>query len=137
MLFYILRMHNRIKFWQNSSLLSSSFFLEFLIIKNCTVYKKNTFLGHFLPALKPEQHQSVQLSLGYHLLLPHRMSQKNMMFPYWQDSACSEHYILPDWSTDPIPARIGKSKNITHIKKNYQNVFRLYISQDTYILTPL
>jgi len=35
-----------------------------------------------LPALKPEQHQSAQLSLGYHLLLPYRMSQKNMMFPY-------------------------------------------------------
>lgn len=60
-----------------------------------------------LPALKPELHELVQLSLNYHLLLHYRRkNQKNMMFPCWQDSADFEHYIPLDLSVDLNPTKM-------------------------------
>lgn len=60
-----------------------------------------------LPALKPERHALVQLSLNYHLLLHcRRKSRKNTTFPCWQDSADSEHYILLNLSVDLGPTKI-------------------------------
>lgn len=64
-----------------------------------------------LPALKPELHELVQLSLNYHLLLHYRRkNQKNMMFPCWQDSADFEHYIPLDLSVDLNPTKMKTCK---------------------------
>ena len=79
------------------------------VIKNLDRCNKQRVmvLSCCLPALKPELHELVQLSLNYHLLLHYRRkNQKNMMFPCWQDSADFEHYIPLDLSVDLNPTKM-------------------------------